>query len=93
MPMTTTYSDARAKLASFWNRLEQDRDLLVIERRGHETMAMLPLAEIEGLLESVHLLRSPANARRLLRALQRALGDEGTPRSLEQLREELGIGE
>lgn len=92
MPMTTTYSDARANFASFWDRLEQDRELLVIERRGHEAMAMLPLAEVEGLLESVHLLRSPANAQRLLRALQRALGDEGAPGSLERLREDLGIG-
>lgn len=91
MPMTTTYTEARAKLAKLWDRLEEDRELLVIERRGHEAMAMLPLAEVESLLETAHLLRSPENARRLLRALQRALDDEGEPRTLEQLERDLGL--
>lgn len=45
------------------------------------------LAEVEGLLEATHLLRrSPANARRLLRAVQRALESEGEAQSIEEVR-------
>jgi len=93
MSSTTTYTDARANLASLWDRLEQDREVLVITRRGHESMAVLPVAEVESLLETAHLLRSPANARRLLGALRDALEDEdGAALSLEDLKRDLGIG-
>ena len=92
MSLTATYTEARANLAKLWDRLEQDRETLVIKRRGHESMVMLPMAEIESLLETAHLLRSPANARRLLGALQRALRDEGTATSPQELRQELGLG-
>lgn len=91
MPISTTYTDARANLASLWDRLEEDRELLVIERRGHESMAMLPLGEVEALLEAAHLLRSPANARRLLAALQQALEDEGEPHDPEELARDFGL--
>lgn len=91
MPISTTYTDARANLATLWDRLEQDRELLVIERRGHETMAMLPMAEVEALLEAAHLLRSPANARRLLQALQQALEDEGDPMDPRELARAVGL--
>ncbi len=92
MAISVTYTEARAKLASLWDRLEQDRELLVIRRRGHESMAMLPLAEVEALQETAHLLRSPANARRLLSALQRALEDQGTPQTVQSLTRDLGLG-
>ncbi|MFW6198700.1 MAG: type II toxin-antitoxin system Phd/YefM family antitoxin [Acidobacteriota bacterium] len=91
MPISTTYTDARANLARLWDRLERDRELLVIERRGHEAMAMLPMAEVEALLEAAHLLRSPANARRLLRSLQRALEDEGAAADPRELARDLGL--
>ena len=91
MPISTTYTDARANFATLWDRLEQDRELLVIERRGHETMAMLPMAEVEALLEAAHLLRSPANARRLLRALHGALEEEGEPMTVDELARAVGL--
>jgi antitoxin YefM len=44
-------------------------------------------------METAHLLRSPKNAEQLLRALNRAKSRKLRPRSLESLREELGLGE
>jgi antitoxin YefM len=41
--------------------------------------------------ETAHLLRSPANARRLLRALARAEGGSLAPTSIEELRREVGL--
>ena len=63
----------------------------MIKRRGHETMAMMPASEIEGLLETAHLLRSPKNARRLLEALGQALRGEGEAFKLEELRHHIGL--
>ena len=75
--MTTTYSYARDHLAELWDRAEDDREPIVIQRRGHEDMALLPAAELRSLNETAHLLRSPANAERLLRALLRSRSNGG----------------
>lgn len=91
MPLTATYTEARANLARLWDQLEQDRDTLVIERRGHESMVMMPAGEVSSLMETAHLLRSPANARRLLEALQESLEGGGEVWTVEALRKELGL--
>jgi antitoxin YefM len=52
---------------------------------------MVAASELRGLLETAHLLRSPANARRLLQALRRALGHKGTVQTVADLRAELGL--
>lgn len=91
MPISTTYTKARANLAKLWDQLENDQELAIIERRGHEAMALLPAAEVESLLETAHLLRSPENAKRLLRAIQRALNQQGEVKTPEDLKRELGF--
>lgn len=91
MSVTTTYTEARDNLAKLWDRLEKDREIAVIERRGHEAMAMLPASEVASLLETAHLVRSPKNAIRLLTAIRRALGDEGKVYELEELKRDLGL--
>ena len=79
--MATSYSYARDHLAELWDRAEDEREPVVIQRRGHEDMALIPAAELRSLRETAHLLRSPANAERLLRALarSRAKGGERVP--------------
>jgi antitoxin YefM len=52
---------------------------------------MLPLEEWEGLQETAHLLRSPANARRLLAALNRLEKGEGVVLSTEALKARSGL--
>jgi len=46
---------------------------------------------LSGLMETAHLLRSPANARRLLTALQRTERRKGKVSTVEQLRREMGL--
>ena len=64
-----TYTYARAHLARVMEQLVADRDVAVITRRGHDDMALLPADELRSLQETAYLLRSPANAARLLAAL------------------------
>ena len=91
MAVHTTYTQARANLAKLCDRVTGDQELVIIERRGREPVAMIAASELEGLLETAHLLRSPKNAQRLLAALQRAREGTVPPQSLEELRTELGL--
>lgn len=93
MVLETTYTRARANLARLCQRVTADRDVVRITRRGGDDVALISADELSGLLETAHLLRSPKNAARLLAALERARADEGQPQSLDELREEVGLGE
>jgi len=92
MSSVISYTEARANLASLWDRVLADREAVVIHRRGKEDVAVLPAAELEAILETAHLLRSPRNAERLLRALTRAREQAGEPSTVEDLRAEAGLG-
>jgi antitoxin YefM len=86
-----TYTEARENLASIWDKTVASREPVVISRRGTESVVMMPLEEWEGLNETAHLLRSPANARRLLAALLRAEKGEGKVMTRSGLAEAVGL--
>ncbi len=65
-----TYTAARENLASTINRVCEDNAPVVITRKRDQAVVMLSLAEYESLQETAHLLRSPANAKRLLDSLE-----------------------
>ncbi len=88
---TITYTEARERLASVWDEAVSTREPVVIARRGHESVVLVPESEWDGLMETAHLLRSPANARRLLSALNRLDQGEGQQLSLEALAEKTGV--
>jgi antitoxin YefM len=87
----TTYSQARENLASLLDQVTDDREIAIITRRGSDDVALVAADELAGLLETAHLLRSPANAKRLLTALHRAQTKELRPASLDALRKDLGL--
>jgi antitoxin YefM len=91
MAIHTTYTEARANLARLWDQATQDRETVIISRRGADDVAMIAADELASLQETAHLLRSPANAARLLAALQQALRNEGQPTTVDDLRREVGL--
>jgi antitoxin YefM len=91
MPIEITYTSLRENLASVLDRVVRDQDVAVVRRRGSEDVAMIPAAELAGLVETAHLLRSPKNAKRLLKALRRAERGEGKPSTIDKLRREVGL--
>lgn len=91
MPIEVAYSRARENFASLLDQVTQNHEIVIIHRRGEEDTALISASELASLTETAHLLRSPANARRLLSALQRALLNEGEPSSVNDLRVELGL--
>ena len=93
MPIQTTYSNARANLAKFYDEVSENQRIVIISRRGRHDVALISADELSGLLETAHLLRSPKNAQRLLTALQRAKSKKPRAKSVAALRKELGLGQ
>lgn len=68
---TTSRTESQAQYSEALTAVANDREVIVIDRAGHDSVVMVPLDEYESLLETVHLMRSSANARRLLDAMER----------------------
>lgn len=82
MPVETTYTSLRERLASVLKQVADDHEVVIVRRRSAKDVALVPAEELAGLMETAHLLRSPKNARRLLAALRRAEGRTGRPESV-----------
>jgi len=93
MPIHTTYTRARANLAKLCDTVTDDREVVIIERRSSKPVALIDAAELGGLMETAHLMRSPKNARRLAAALERAREGTVEPQSVDGLKRELGLDE
>ncbi|MFN8493733.1 MAG: type II toxin-antitoxin system Phd/YefM family antitoxin [Caldilineaceae bacterium] len=93
MTIQTTYTQARAQFASLCDEVTNNREVVIIQRRGAESVALISESELAGLLETAHLLRSPANAERLLTALTRARKRSVAPQSIDDLRQALGFAD
>jgi len=93
MAAQITYTKARANLARLCDRAAMDREPIIITRRGAPQVALIAADELSGLVETAHLLRSPKNAQRLLRALRRALRGRGMPKSIATLRRQFGLAD
>lgn len=91
MAIQTTYTHARARLASLLDEVTKNREVVIIQRRGSEDVAMITADELAGILETAHLLRSPSNAKRLLTALDRVRNLSGAPKTIDELRNEIGF--
>jgi len=89
--METTYTQLRDKLASVLDRVTAEQEVVIVRRKGSGDVALIPADELTSIMETAHLLRSPKNASRLLRAFRRAGKGLGKPEPLEKLRREMKI--
>jgi len=93
MAIQTTYTKARANFAKLCNEVAENREIVIINRRGNEDVALVSADELSSLIETAHLLRSPKNAERLLAALNRARSRKLKPQSVAKLRREIKLDE
>lgn len=68
---TMSYTESRARYADVLDGVVNDREEVIITRAGHESVVMVSLDDYESLRETAYLMRSPANARRLLDSMER----------------------
>jgi antitoxin YefM len=69
-----SYTELRQNLKRYLDSICENRAPLVVTRQNGEPVVMLSLKEYESLEETLHLLRDPANAERLLRSIRQAEG-------------------
>lgn len=76
-----SYSELRNNLASYMDEVCDSRAPLYVTRQNARSVVLMSEDDYEGLMETVHLLKSPANAARLLRSIEDA--DQGKLRDRE----------
>lgn len=66
----TTFSDARNNLKSILDKVANDADCTIITRRDAGDAVVMSLDYYNSLMETVHLLKSPANAAHLANSIE-----------------------
>lgn len=80
-----TYTAARENLASTMDRVCMDHDPVIITRNRDQAVVMLSLDDYESLQETAYLLRSPANAKRLLTSIDSLNNGKNLKKSIKDL--------
>jgi antitoxin YefM len=84
MIKTLSYSHLRAKLATVLDQAGETLEPIIVERRGKPAIALIDANELSSMMELIHLLRSPANAKRLIEAIEEVRSGSGTEMTQEQ---------
>ena len=79
---TMSYTESRARYAEVLDGVSNDREEVIITRAGHDPVVIVSLEDYESLRETAYLMRSPANARRLLDAMERLEAGRGEPHDM-----------
>jgi antitoxin YefM len=90
----TNYTNLRQNLASILDEVIDNRGCVIVSRTGKEDVAIIAASELASMMETLHLLKSPANAKKLFAAMERADELEGVKvesQSLKKLCEELTV--
>lgn len=77
-----TYSEARANLKDVMDRVVADKTEIIVTRQKAEAVVMVSLSEWNSMVETAHLLSSPANAERLRRSIAQMNAGKGNEREL-----------
>ena len=88
---TMSYTESRKRYAEVLDSVVNDREEVVITRAGHEPVVIVSLADFESLRETAYLLRSPANAKRLMAANRRAKSKQKSFASVKALKNAAGL--
>lgn len=79
---TISFSDARSNLKSVLDRVALDRDTTLITRRNGEDAVVMSLDTYNSLMETLHLLRNPANAAHLQHSIAQYRAGKAKVRAL-----------
>ncbi|WP_309729569.1 type II toxin-antitoxin system prevent-host-death family antitoxin [Chamaesiphon sp. OTE_75_metabat_556] len=64
-----SFSEARSNLKTVLDRVVADADYTIVTRRDADDVVVMSLESFNSLMETVHLLKSPANAAHLDRSI------------------------
>lgn len=77
-----SFSDARNNLKTVLDKVVNDADYTIITRRDAENAVVMSLEQFNGLMETVHLLKTPDNASHLERSIAQYRRGETTEHPL-----------
>lgn len=77
-----SFSDARNNLKSVLDTVTNDAAATIITRRDAESAVVMSLDYYNSLMETFHLLRSPANAEHLSKSIEQYRNGESVSREL-----------
>ncbi|MEI6332585.1 MAG: type II toxin-antitoxin system Phd/YefM family antitoxin [Pseudanabaena sp.] len=92
MSFTIGYNQALNQFSDICDRVVAEKNFVILERGDRENVAVISAKELSSLLETLHLLKSPKNATRLFEALEEADSRTVLPKTLNQLKQEVGLG-
>ncbi len=85
-------TEARNGFFQLLDSVVENHQVFIIKRREGKNVALIAESDLTSLVETVYLLRNPANGRRLLDAFAQSKSGEIQPQTIEELKQELGIG-
>jgi antitoxin YefM len=88
----TSRTEARNGFFQLLDKVVENHQVFIINRREGENVALISESDLTSLVETVYLLRNPANGRRLLDAIAQSKSGEIQPQTIEELGQELAIG-
>lgn len=77
-----TYSEARSSLKTVLDRVHDDADVTIISRRDGAGAVVMSLDHYESIMETMHLLSTPANAAHLAQSIAQHKAGQATRREL-----------
>lgn len=86
-----SYEQAEANLDELCTQVVESRDIVLIEREGDESVALIAANELSSMQETIYILSSPENANRLFAALEEVKSGTLKPQTVDELFEELQL--
>ncbi len=77
-----SYSEARSSLKTVLDRVHEDADITVISRRDGADAVVMSLDHYQSIMETMHLLSTPANAAHLAKSIEQHKAGKAVRREL-----------
>lgn len=87
----TSPTDARNDFFKLLDLVVENHQVYIVNRRDGDNVALIAESDLISLVETVYLLRSPANARRLLDAMEESNTGKIRPQTITEIQQELGL--
>jgi antitoxin YefM len=80
--IAANYTEFRTGLKNFLDNVEQNNETLIIKRKSGKGTVLISLEEYNSIMETLHLLSSKKNARRLFESIEQMKGGKKVQKTL-----------